>query len=177
MNKKLTFILSLVVIGIASRFMFITNFTAIGAVALLSGSMLRKPLESLAMPLIVLLISDLILNKLVYGVEGLFYEGAAYVYGPILLMTFASRFVSKLNIKNYVGLSIAFTVVFFLISNFGVWKSGLLYPQTTAGLMASYMAALPYALNTLASTLLFGAVIMAAYNALTQQRSLEFAKL
>lgn len=177
MNKKVAIILLLLSIGIVSRFLFITNFTAIGAVALLSGSLLRKPIESLAMPLTVLLTSDLILNKLVYGVEGLFYAGAAYVYVPILIMTLISRFVSKLNIKNFVGLSVAFTIVFFLVSNFGVWQVGFTYPLTAQGLMTCYIAALPFALNTLAGTLLYGGVIMAAYNALTHQRSLEFVKL
>jgi hypothetical protein len=177
MNKKLYFILSLVLIGIASRFLFITNFTAIGAVAILSGSMLRRPLESFAMPLVVLMLSDLILNKFVYHVDGLFYAGAAYVYGPILLMTLVSRLVKTMNVTKYVGLSLLFTVVFFLVSNYGVWQSGLSYPLTAQGLMACYIAAIPFVLNSLAGTLLFGGAILFAYNALTQQRSLEFAKL
>ena len=177
MNKKVAFIVSLLVIGIASRFLLIPNFTAIGAVALLGGALLRKPLEALAITLVVLLGSDFLLNKLVYGVDGLFYEGAAYVYLPVLGMTLFARLFNRLNISRYIGLSIAFTVVFFLVSNFGVWKSGLVYPETTEGLIACYVAALPFALNMLAGTLAFGALTMAAFNLATQQRKLEFSRL
>ena len=177
MNKNVALVVSFIAIGIASRFLLLPNFTALGAVALLGGALLRKPLQALAVMLVVLLGSDFLLNTFVYGVDGLFYDGAAFVYLPILGMTLFARLFSHLTMGRYVGLSLIFTVVFFLVSNYGVWQSGTLYPQTTGGLLACYMAALPFALNMFLGTLVYGVLIMGAYNAATQQRKLEFTRL
>ena len=179
MSRKAALIITLIAVGIASRFLFITNFTALGAVAILGGSLMRKPLEGLAMPLITLFLSDLILNNLVYVGSGftLFYDGAAYVYLPILAMAFISRYVKQLNTAKYVGLSVVFAIFFFVVSNYGVWQTGLTYPLTTQGLIACYIAALPYALSTLAGTLLYGGVIMFTYKALVGDKTIALARV
>lgn len=177
MNKNVALVVSFLAIGIASRFLMLPNFTALGAVALLGGMLLRKPIQALAITLVVLLLSDFLLNKLVYHVDGLFYEGAAYVYLPILGMTLFARLFKTFTLSRYTGLSALYTVVFFLVSNFGVWQTGGMYPKTGAGLMACYVAALPYALNMFLGTLVFGVVIMGAYNLATQQRKLQFQRL
>ena len=44
---------------------------------------------------------------------------------------------------------------FFITTNFGVWLGSGFYPLTAEGLMACYVAALPFFGNTLASTLVF----------------------
>ena len=49
-------------------------------------------------------------------------------------------------------------VAFFLISNFGVWTEGLLYPMNATGLWTSYVMGLPFFKTTLLSTGLFSAV-------------------
>jgi hypothetical protein len=180
MSKKYAFIIALLVIGIASRFIpHYPNFTAIGSMALLGGAMLRKPLAALALPLIALFVSDLVINNVMYpgATFTLFYEGAIYIYAATVLTVLLARLVNKVNVKNYLGLAIVSSVLFFLLTNFGVWQSGLLYAKTMSGLMACYAAAIPYALSQLAGTVLYGGAIMVAYNALTQQRSLEFQRL
>jgi hypothetical protein len=55
---------------------------------------------------------------------------------------------------------------FFLITNFGVWAFLNSYPRTAAGLVACYIAGIPFFWNTLAgdalyATLLFGAFALA----------------
>jgi hypothetical protein len=50
------------------------------------------------------------------------------------------------------------TFSFFVITNFAVWAMGVLYPKTLEGLMACYIAAIPFYGNTLASTALFSAI-------------------
>lgn len=180
MNKKFAFIIALLVIGITSRFIpHYPNFTALGSMALLSGAVLRKPLAAFVLPFIALFLSDIILNNVIYAGANftVFYQGAIYVYGALVLTVFLGRLVSKLNARNYVGLSLLSSLLFFLITNFGVWQTGLLYPDTFSGLLACYAAAVPYALSHLAGTIVYGVVIMLAYNALTQQHSLEFQRL
>ena len=180
MNKKIAFIIALLTIGLVSRFMpHYPNFTAIGAVALLGGSLLRKPLEGIILPLVILFVSDLILNNLIYAGESftVFYQGAAYIYIAVVLSALIGRFVTRLNPKNFLMLSIASSLVFFLISNFGVWKTGLLYPATGQGLIASYIAAIPYGLSHLAGTLTYGVVIMAAYKYMVKEQSTSFTRI
>ncbi len=180
MNKKLAFILALITISLASRFIpHYPNFTAIGSMAILGGAMLRKPIEALLLTLGALFVSDIILNNVLYTAESftLFYEGAVYVYGAVALSVVIGSLVKKLNIKNYFGLSIISSAIFFLATNYGVWATGFIYPDTTQGLMAAYAAAIPYGLSHLAGTLIYGVAIMAAFRAIAKVNDVEFAKI
>jgi hypothetical protein len=54
------------------------------------------------------------------------------------------------------GAALSSAVSFFLLSNFGVWASGYVgYPKTFAGLMASYVAGIPFFEKGLLSDLVF----------------------
>jgi hypothetical protein len=60
--------------------------------------------------------------------------------------------------------AVAATVLFFLLSNFGVWFAGdgsgqRMYPLNAAGLLACYIAAIPFSLNSLYGNLLFSGVL------------------
>jgi hypothetical protein len=50
-------------------------------------------------------------------------------------------------------------ILFFVITNFGVWAMGHLYPQMPAGLVDCYVAAIPFFRNTLLSNLLYSALL------------------
>ena len=51
------------------------------------------------------------------------------------------------------------SVLFFVVTNFGVWLVGDLYPRTLEGLVACYVAGIPFFRNTLAGDLLYAAVL------------------
>ena len=55
--------------------------------------------------------------------------------------------------------ALATSVGFFVISNFGVWLTGNMYPYSLSGLAACYAAALPYFRNDVVSNLLFTTVM------------------
>jgi len=55
------------------------------------------------------------------------------------------------------------TPAFFLISNFGVWLGGRLYPPTWVGLITCYAAALPFYRNSLLSSVVYTAVLFGAH--------------
>ena len=63
----------------------------------------------------------------------------------------------------YVSLPYFTRLWFFLISNFGVWISGNLYPLTFEGLISCYAAAIPFFRSTLASNLLFSYILFGGY--------------
>ena len=130
------------------------NFTPIGAMALFSGAYLgRKGVIAFAAPLGALLLSDLVLG---------FYRGMPTVYfsvaSVVIIGWLSLQRVSPLRIG---AAAIASSVLFFAVTNFGMWLSSGFYPRTLAGLEACYVAAIPFFQNTLAgdlfyATLLFG---------------------
>jgi len=180
MNKKVTLLLILIAVGFISRIIpHYPNFTAMGAVALMGGSLLRKPLEALLVTISTLFLSDIFINNLIYPSESFafFYSGAAYTYGAYALIVFVGYFIKHLNMKTFAMGSIASMVLFFAITNFAVWSSGLMYPKTGAGLIAAYAAGIPYALNDLAATILFGISIAALYKVAVREQNLQFARV
>ena len=129
------------------------NFTPIGAMALFSGAYLgRRPLAFVA-PLGALLLSDLVLG---------FYHGMATVYfsvGLIVLIGWVA--LNRVSPVRVGAAAITSSVLFFVITNFGMWLFSGFYPRTLAGFEACYIAAIPFFQNTVAgdlfyATLLFG---------------------
>lgn len=59
------------------------------------------------------------------------------------------------------GGSLGAAIVFFMISNFGVWLSD--YPKTAAGFADCYVMALPFFRNSLLSTLVYGYILIGGY--------------
>ena len=59
---------------------------------------------------------------------------------------------------------------FFLITNLPIWIFGTLYPHTLSGLVACYIAALPFFGNTLVSNLFYSAFFFGAHFWLTRRQ-------
>jgi hypothetical protein len=62
------------------------------------------------------------------------------------------------------------SVSFFLITNFGVWAAGAMYPRTGAGLAACFVAALPFFRETLLGDLAYSAILFGSYAWLQHRR-------
>lgn len=129
------------------------NFAPIGAMALFSGAYLKPRWLAFAVPLGALFAGDALIG---------FYAHMEIVYLSfvliVLLGAWSLRQVSMLRLG---CATIASSVLFYLITNFGVWLQFGSYPHTVNGLLACYVAAVPFFWNTLAgdlfySTLLFG---------------------
>jgi len=131
------------------------NIASITAVALFGGAYLNDKRLALIIPLAALLFSDLILG---------FYSHMEIVYGSFLLVAclgfWLQRRRSALRIA---GAALASSVLFFVITNFGVWAFESLYPKTAAGLLACYVAAIPFFQNTLVGDALYTAVLFGGF--------------
>jgi Family of unknown function (DUF6580) len=129
------------------------NFTPIGAMALFSGAYLGRRAAAFAAPLGALLLSDLVLG---------FYHGQATVYFSVALIVMIGIVaLSRVSAVRVGAAAIASSVLFFIVTNFGMWLFSGIYPRTFVGLEACYVAAIPFFQNTLAgdlfyATLLFG---------------------
>ena len=53
-------------------------------------------------------------------------------------------------------------MIFFIVSNFGVWLIGNIYTTDLQGLINCYILALPFLGNTILSTILFSLIIEVA---------------
>ncbi len=50
----------------------------------------------------------------------------------------------KVSGARVLGYSLAGSVLFFLVTNFSAWIGSTMYPQNAAGLMAAYIAGIPF---------------------------------
>lgn len=137
--------------------MWLPNVTAVGALALYCGSRLHPAIAWLP-PLAVMAATDWLLhvwlgyppfNRVVY---------ACFV-AEVLLGRLLVRRPTALNVA---GAGFVGALVFFLVTNFAVWSTAsdaamMPYPPTLAGLMACYVAALPFFGYTLLGNLTFSA--------------------
>ena len=129
------------------------NFTPIGAMALFSGAYLGRKALAFAAPLGALLLSDVVLG---------FYHGQATVYFSVALIVMIGMVaLSRVSPLRVGAAAILSSVLFFVVTNFGMWLFSGFYPHTIAGLETCYVAAIPFFQNTIAgdlfyATLLFG---------------------
>ncbi|HEY7006786.1 MAG TPA: DUF6580 family putative transport protein [Sphingomicrobium sp.] len=136
------------------------NFSPIDAMALFSGAYLGRRWVAFVAPLAALLLSDLALG---------FYHGMATVYSTVALIVVIGWWLSSKRTPLRIGAAaVVSSVLFFVITNFGMWMFSGFYPVTYAGLVACYTAAIPFFQNTVAgdlfySALLFGGFVLAEH--------------
>ena len=145
------------------------NFTPIIAVAIISGYFFKNLNFSLIILLAAMLISDLFIG---------FYENVIFVYASLLLITFVFYKISnKINFKNLFIYSFAGSLIFFIVSNFGVWALGspgvydIAYEKNLNGLVECYILAIPFFGNTFLSTVIFAYPVIFIYKTLTARSS------
>ena len=106
-----------------------------------------------------MMFTDIILNNVIYstGEFVLIYAGSVFTYIGFASYTLTG-YLSKTRKSAVLGL-IAGSLLFFVISNFGVWISPVSsYPKTTTGLLSAYTAAIPFYAPELLSSFLFSAL-------------------
>ncbi|HZH43918.1 MAG TPA: DUF6580 family putative transport protein [Lysobacter sp.] len=148
------------------------NFSPVEAVALFGGAYFARRSWAIAVPLVAMLIADVVLA----AVMGDTY--ASYLFGRNQLLVYACLALStvmgfglrgRVSGGRLLGYSLAGSVLFFLVTNFGVWLNFSLYPKTLDGLIACYVAGLPFFQWTVLGTLFYAAVLFGGF-ALLRQR-------
>ena len=144
------------------------NFAPIGGMALFGAAYYTKRYWAFIIPIAAMWISDLILNNVVFGQYFdhfvWFYSGSLFTYGAFALIVLLGMFtLKKVHVPNLIVSALGASVIFFLVSNFGVWFSGTIYPKDFSGLMACYTAGIPFFKNTIAGDLVYSAVMFGAF--------------
>ena len=144
------------------------NFTPIGAIALFGAAYFADKKWALLVPLLAIWISDLLLNNLAYSA---FYDGFAwftggflFIYGGIAMIVVLGYYLlKKITFGRVLGGALGASVIFFIISNFGVWVTSPMYPPTVEGLIMCYTAAIPFFHYTIAGNVVYSAVLFGGY--------------
>ena len=131
------------------------NFSPIDAVAVFSGAYVGRKWLAFAAPLGALLLSDLLLG---------FYSGMLFQYVSVaLIVVLGIVALQRVTVLRLGGAAIASSVLFFAVTNFGVWLVSGMYAPTLSGLTACYIAAIPFFQNTVAGDLFYAALLFGGF--------------
>jgi hypothetical protein len=137
------------------------NLTSISAVALFGGACFQDRRLAFAVPLAALFLSDLVLGL---------YTGLPVIYLSFAVIVALGLWLRPRRSPAVIAsAALASSILFFGLTNFGVWAFDHLYPPTWSGLVACYVAALPFFRNSLAGDLLYTAALFGGF-ALLERR-------
>ncbi len=148
------------------------NFSPVEAIALFGGAYFASRQWAAIVPLLAMLVSDLALG----AVHGADY--ASYLGGPSFWSVYACIAVSvvlgfrlrgRVSGARVIGYSLAGSLLFFAVTNYGAWLSDPAYPRTAAGLAAAYVAGIPFFRWTVLGTLAYGAILFGGFALLRRQ--------
>ena len=146
-NKKILFItLFIIVVALMRLIPHPPNFVPITAIAIFAGVRFNNIILAYAVPISIMLISDFFIG---------FSSISLFVYLAFILITSYSYLIKKSSIKNILLSSI----IFFIITNFGVWVLPGGYPNNIEGLILCYTAAIPFFTNSIIADLFFSAIL------------------
>ncbi len=130
------------------------NFTPVTAIALFSGVVLA-PQISLVLPLIVMITSDLII-----GPHSLY----PLTWGSFFLVSLLGLALRK-NAKaaNIFFGTVGGSLLFYLVTNLGVFLLQNMYEKSWNGLIQCYVVALPFFRNTLLGDIFFSALFFGVF--------------
>jgi Family of unknown function (DUF6580) len=131
------------------------NVSPIAAIALFGGAVFSDKRAAFAVPFIALFITDLIIGL---------HNTMVFVYGAFALTVVAGIYLKQhMTLSNLATASIGTSVMFFLLTNFGVWVTSTMYPMSLNGLMQAYAAAIPFFQNSLLGNIVYTALLFGGY--------------
>ena len=142
------------------------NLDPIGALALFGGAHVDNKRWAFIIPLAAMLLSDTVIG---------FHAQMPVIYGTfalIVCMGFVLR--QRRTPLPVAGMALAASILFFTVTNFGVWAFSSMYPKTLEGLVSCYVAAIPFFGNTVAGNLFYTAVLFGTF-ALAERKIPLFA--
>ena len=156
----------LIAIGLLRLFPHPPNLTPVVALSVLAAAWFPKGKMQYLIPIAIMLVTDLFI-----GLHNLM----PVVYGSLLLAGACGRLLrNQINTKHVFLASTSASIVFFTVSNFGVWVMSSVYPKTLSGLISCYVMAIPFFHNTLIATtiVVLGSSLVVKYFNLLNYKSI-----
>lgn len=143
------------------------NFTPILAMAVTMPMLTSDRYIGLLIPLLAMFVSDIFIGL---------HNTMIWVYMSFIAVTLTSYvFIKQFKFVNVLTMSLLSSLLFFIVTNFGVWTSGY-YGYTLSGLVACYVMAIPFFTNTVLSTLFYSTLITVLYK-VKEKWPLNYQKL
>ena len=157
--------IGLILLGVVARLVpHPWNATPVTAIALFGGTYLSKR-ASVVLPLVIVAISDFLLG---------WHHTMPFTWGAFVLTAMLGWWVRRRASAGRIATAaLVGSALFFVITNFGVWLPGDLYPLTWAGLWQCYVAAVPFFRATLVGDLVFTAVFFGSFALVTRARPVQ----
>ena len=145
--KKEIFPISLIFILALSRLIpHPYNFTPVLAVGVFSGFYFKQIYLSFFVVIFSMFIGDLFLG---------FHSTMFFTYVSLAVAVLIGLYVKRFKLTEILFTGLSSSVCFFIITNFGAWLTLGMYEKNFAGLLQSYVLAIPFFHNTLISTFLY----------------------
>lgn len=141
------------------------NVSPVAALALLSGCLFSKRSMAIAVPLSVMVISDL-----KFGGYNFFIMMS--VYTCLMLPALAGPWLKSRLQAPQKGVKTCLTIgasgllcsiAFFVVTNLTLWYSGSMYPNSMSGLMLCFSQAIPFFRHTLMGDMVFAFAFLGSY--------------
>ena len=157
-SEKLAILL--VLVGAGSRLLHLPpNIAAVTGVTIFAGFAIRNIWLALVVPIAAMALADVLLG---------WYNEAIFTYvGMAAGVLLARGLLHPLTPVRLIGTTFLASLVFFVLSNLGVFVSGY-YGYSLEGLIACYVAAIPFWQNSLIADFMSTALVFAIYLALTR---------
>jgi hypothetical protein len=159
LRPRLVLLISIILLAALSRLIpHPPNMASVTAVALFGGAYFSDRRLAFLIPLAALFLSDLVLG---------FYNHMEVVYSSFALIVCIGFWLQKNRSTLHIaGAALTSSVLFFLLTNFGVWAFDSLYPRTLDGLITCYVAAIPFFTKTLQGDMLYTIILFGGFTLL-----------
>ena len=125
------------------------NFTPI-----LSISILGFLFSTILSVKVFIVLGSMFFSDLIIGTH----DFMIYIYFSLILLIIVS------NSKNYIYMMFLGPLIFFIITNFGVWLNSWYYTKNINGLIECFYMAIPFFKNTILSTVFYCMLILLTKN-------------
>jgi hypothetical protein len=145
------------------------NFTPVGGLALFGGARLNG-WQAYVVPILVMLVTDPV-RSLMEGHYPAYSFTTLVVYCCFLINVVLGRALLRNSSSAWRIAAVAAlgSIQFYLLTNLPSWWSDPTYGHTAAGLLACYIAALPFFARTLLGDLFFSGLLFSAYALLSRR--------
>jgi len=151
------------------------NFSPMEAITLFAAAHFARRWQVFVIPFAAMWLSSLFIDNVIYAANHphfvWMYPGFHWQYlgyGLIALLGLG-LFNRAVNFTRVAIGALGASFIFFLVSNFGVWVAGTLYAHNVAGLLACYIAAIPFYTGTILGSAFYSLVLFGGY-ALLERR-------
>jgi len=154
LRSDVMLVVFLIALDVAARLLpHMPNFAPVAASALFAGTVLRHRSLALLVPLTALPLSDAVI-----GFDG--WRITLVTYAASTIPAFLPMLSSRLRKPGmFAPTMVVCSLLFFAVTNLGVWAFSGMYPLTFDGLVACYVAALPFLQHTVVGDLLWAVAL------------------